>query len=43
MDVIGFLCVSVGSNTGQLHDSQDSKRACACLEAGFNSKNSDRA
>jgi hypothetical protein len=42
MDVIGFLCVSLGSNTVQLIDSLGSRRACACSEAGF-SKNGDRA
>jgi hypothetical protein len=35
MDVIGFLFVSLGSSTVQLHDSLDSRRACACSEAGF--------
>jgi hypothetical protein len=28
MDVISFLCVSLGSSTVQLHDSIDSRRAC---------------
>jgi hypothetical protein len=32
MDVIGFLCVSLGSSTIQLHDSLGSRRACACAE-----------
>jgi hypothetical protein len=32
MDVIGFLCVSLGS-----------RHACACSEAGFSSENGDRA
>jgi hypothetical protein len=32
MDVISFLCVSLGSSTVQLHDSLDSRRACACSE-----------
>jgi hypothetical protein len=31
MDVIGFLCVSLGSSTVHLHDRLRSKRACACL------------
>jgi hypothetical protein len=29
MDVIGFLCVSIGSSTAQLHDSLGSRGACA--------------
>jgi hypothetical protein len=29
MDIIGFLCVSLGSSTVQLHDSLGSRRACA--------------
>jgi hypothetical protein len=43
MDVIGFLYVSLGSNTVQLHDSLGSRRACACLKAGISSQNGDRA
>jgi hypothetical protein len=43
MDVIGFLCVSLGSSTVQLHDSLDSRRVCACSEADFSSQNGDRA
>jgi hypothetical protein len=43
MDVIGFLCVSLGSSTIQLRDSLDSRRECTCLEAGFDSQNGDRA
>jgi hypothetical protein len=43
MDVIFFLCVSFGSSTVQLHDSLDSRRACACSEAGFSNQNGDRA
>jgi hypothetical protein len=42
MGVIGFLCVSLGSSTVQLHDSLGSRRACAYSEAGFSSKNGDR-
>jgi hypothetical protein len=38
MDVIGFLCISLGSSTGQLHDSPGIRRACACSEAGFSSE-----
>jgi hypothetical protein len=41
MDVIGFLCVSLGSSTVQLHDSLGIRRACACSEAGFSSQNGD--
>jgi hypothetical protein len=41
MDVIGYLCVSLGSSTVQLHDSLFSSRACACLKAGFSSNNGD--
>jgi hypothetical protein len=43
MDVIGFLCVSLGSNTVQLHSSLGSRRACLCSETGFSSQNGDRA
>jgi hypothetical protein len=43
MDVTGFLCVSLGSSTVQLHDSLGSRRACSCSEAGFSSQNGDRA
>jgi hypothetical protein len=43
MDVIGFLCVSLGSSTVQLRDSLGSRRACACSETGFSSQNSDHA
>jgi hypothetical protein len=42
MDVIRFLCVSLGSSTVQLHDSLGSRRACACSEAVFSSQNVDR-
>jgi hypothetical protein len=38
MDVIGFLCVSLGSSTVQLHDSLGFRHACACSEAGFSSQ-----
>jgi hypothetical protein len=34
MDVIGSLCVSLGSSSVQLHDSLGSRHACACSEAG---------
>jgi hypothetical protein len=43
MDIIGFLCVSLGSGTVQLHDSLCSRRACTCAETGFSSQNGDRA
>jgi hypothetical protein len=42
MNVIGFLCVSLGSSTVQLHDSLGSRRACACSEVGFSSQNGNR-
>jgi hypothetical protein len=41
MDVIGFLCVSLGSSTVQLHDSLGS--TCTCSEAGFSSQNDKHA
>jgi hypothetical protein len=43
MDVIGFLCLSLGSSTVQFHESLGSRRACACSEAGFGGQNGDRA
>jgi hypothetical protein len=43
MDVIGFLCVSLGSHTAQIHDNLGSRRACAPSEAGYSSQNGDRA
>jgi hypothetical protein len=43
MDLVGFLYVSVSSNTVQLHDSLGNRRACTCLETGFNSQYGDRA
>jgi hypothetical protein len=43
MDVIGFLCVSLGSNTVQLHENLGSRRSCTCSEVGFSSQNGDRA
>jgi hypothetical protein len=43
LDVIGFLSISLGSSTVQLHDSLGSRRACACSEDGFSSQNGDRA
>jgi hypothetical protein len=42
-DEIGFLCVSLGSSTVQLHNSLGSRRACPCSEAGFSGQNGDRA
>jgi hypothetical protein len=43
MDVIGFLCISPGTSTVQLHDSLGSRRVSACSEVGFSSQNGDRA
>jgi hypothetical protein len=43
MDVIGFLCVSLGSSIVQLHDSLGSRRSRACSEASFSSQNGERA
>jgi hypothetical protein len=43
MDVIGFLCLSLGSSRFQLHGSVGSRRACACAEPGLVSRNGDRA
>jgi hypothetical protein len=41
MDVIGFVCVSQGSSTVQLHDSLGTRRACTRSDAGFRSQNGD--
>jgi hypothetical protein len=38
IDVIGFLWLSLGSSTVQLHDNLGSK----CAELGFSSQNGDR-
>jgi hypothetical protein len=43
MDVTGFLWVSLGSSTVQVHGSLGSRRECTCSEAGFSSQNGDRA
>jgi hypothetical protein len=43
MDVIGFLCVSLGGIATLLHGSLGSRRASVRSEAGFSSKNGDRA
>jgi hypothetical protein len=43
MDEIGFLCVSLGSSTVKFHASLGSRRKYTCSEAGFSSKNGDRA
>jgi hypothetical protein len=43
MDVIGFLYVTLCSSTVQFHDSQGSRRACACSDAGFSIQNGDDA
>jgi hypothetical protein len=39
MDVIGFLCVSLGSSTTQFHERLGNRRT----EAGFSSQNGDCA
>jgi hypothetical protein len=41
MDVICFLCVTLGSSTVQLHESLGIRRVRACSEARFNSENGD--
>jgi hypothetical protein len=41
MDVIDFLCVSLGNSTFQIHDSVGSR--CAPLEDGVGSQNGDHA
>jgi hypothetical protein len=43
MDVIGFLCVSLGSSTVKFNASLGSRLACACSGDGFSSQNGDRA
>jgi hypothetical protein len=43
MDVIRFLCVSLGSSIAQLHNSLCSRCACACSEDGCSSQIGDRA
>jgi hypothetical protein len=43
MDVIGFLCVSLGSSTGHIQNSLGSRRACARVEAGLSNQNGDNA
>jgi hypothetical protein len=43
MEVMGFLCVSLGSSTVQFRDSLGSRPACACSAAGFSSQNGDHA
>jgi hypothetical protein len=43
VDVIAFLCVSLGSSTVQLHYSLGRRRARACSQAGFSSQHGDRA
>jgi hypothetical protein len=43
MEVIGFLCVSLGSSTIQLHNSLGSRGAYECSEPDFSSQNGDRA
>jgi hypothetical protein len=43
MDIIGFLCVSLGSSTVHLHGTVGSRHACTYSDAGFSSQNGDRA
>jgi hypothetical protein len=43
MDVVCFLCISLGSSTVQPHDSLGSRSACSSSEANFNSPNGDRS
>jgi hypothetical protein len=43
MEVICFLCVSLGSSTIQVHGSLGRRRECSCSEGGFSSQNGDRA
>jgi hypothetical protein len=39
MDVLSFLCLSLGSSTDQLQERLGGRRACECSEAGFNCQN----
>jgi hypothetical protein len=43
MDVIGFLCASLGSSIVQLYGSLGGRRECTCSETGFSSQNGDHA
>jgi hypothetical protein len=43
MDVIGFLCASLGTSSVKLHDSLGSRRAWTRSQAVFSSQNGDRA
>jgi hypothetical protein len=43
MDVVRFLCVSLGSNTVQLYENLGSRHVCAFSDAGFSSQNGDRS
>jgi hypothetical protein len=43
MNVIGFLYLSLGSSTVQLHDSLGNRCACACSQDAFSSQNVDCA
>jgi hypothetical protein len=43
MNVIGSVCVSLGSSTVQLRDGLGSRCTCACLEDGFSSQNGNPA
>jgi hypothetical protein len=42
MDVVGFLYVSLGGRTIQLHGNVGTRRVCACSEAYLSSENGDR-
>jgi hypothetical protein len=41
MDIIVFLCVSLGSSTVKFYDSLSSRCTSACSEAGISSQNGD--
>jgi hypothetical protein len=39
IELISFLCPSLGSSTIQLHDNLGSRSACPCSKTGFSSQN----
>jgi hypothetical protein len=41
--LMGFLCVLLGSSRVQLQNSLGNRRTCDCYEAAFSSPNGDRA
>jgi hypothetical protein len=43
MDVIRFVCRSLGISTAQRNDSLGSRRECASSEGGLSSQNADHA